>query len=884
MTSAGEKLGSLAGTLAELVEGHVTRFVDSYAPGFELPSVFAGHPVGSDVRADLAFTLGHLYGYGTTEVAGLSTSDAIATVLRPVDGDETHTFFSYRVAETLARFGPFTDNRLLESWSDAERDNIAAACDTTTWYDLLDHGLPANYAAVLARCEIARRAVGVDVDDALLHDLLARTRRLLSRNPSGFIDDSEDGKGARYDIYSADIYLFTEGFSDDLGPDWDRGCRRVLDAVTALAATDGSAMTWGRSLGFLAVCHTVELAALAVERGLTDDIATWVALAENATARVPHWMDDTVTSSYAHRSQNDYRGLDRWLQLTFDCLGKLAWSAERLDRLAATVGGAPAASDADPFADRDRVIWFDEANRAGVWTYRSDATAFVVPFVGTASADYLPAPRNPGLFEVPVDAPLPTGVPTVTDGGRRYVAAGLPEAIEHTDGSVRVTWDGFPPLKSTSSRPPLAARRTTSFRPDGHRLRVTEALDFDTIPESVSLQWTERKGRPIRFEVESERPCRTATIDTDGVAVYRSFWSELSRVHQVDVDPARHVELTWSIRPLLRVGVADATHHYHRSLYDPLADEVVETAFGAHLLRRPAAARARLDEIDVFHLHWPEWFVDDPEVAEEFVQLLRATRTTLLWTQHNLRPHRDLLRAFDLYQTFASAADVVVHHSAWGRDTVLERYEFRSDAQHLVLPHGHFGELSRSAADVDRGEAERELGLEPCAIRIVVVGAPRREKDTQQFMDVFASTTRDDLQLLVLALDDERVPDDPRIHAMRYEFVPRDLYNRRLATADVLAMPFDPDGDMLTTGVVGDAIGMGLPAIVSSWPYLTETMGPAGLVYDSPDALGSLLENLSQEQVDVAARAACARRPDLAWPAISQRLFDALIATGAIKR
>ena len=46
--------------------------------------------------------------------------------------------------------------------------------------------------------------------------------------------------------------------------------------------------------------------------------------------------------------------------------------------------------------------------------------AFVLPIVGSTVSDYLPAPHNPGLFEVPVDADLPTGVPSVFRKGVRY--------------------------------------------------------------------------------------------------------------------------------------------------------------------------------------------------------------------------------------------------------------------------------------------------------------------------------------------------------------------------------------------------------------------------------------------------------------------------------
>ena len=49
-------------------------------------------------------------------------------------------------------------------------------------------------------------------------------------------------------------------------------------------------------------------------------------------------------------------------------------------------------------------------------------------------------------------------------------------------------------------------------------------------------------------------------------------------------------------------------HHYDASLYRPLADRVVELppVVGAF-----APRRARIDAVDVFHLHWPEWVVLD---------------------------------------------------------------------------------------------------------------------------------------------------------------------------------------------------------------------------------------------------------------------------------
>ena len=168
-----------------------------------------------------------------------------------------------------------------------------------------------------------------------------------------------------------------------------------------------------------------------------------------------------------------------------------------------------------------------------------------------------------------------------------------------------------------------------------------------------------------------------------------------------------------------------------------------------------------------------------------------------------------------------------------------------------------------------RDAAEHALGLEPCALRIGIVGAPRREKQTGAFMEAFAATDRPDMQLLVLSLDDEEVPEDARITARPYDFVARDEYNRRLAAVDVIALPFDPKGEMLTTGVVGDVVGLGLPAIISSWPYLTESLGAAGLVYDDYEHLVRVLDSLTEDDLAPARRASRALQDELAWDHIT---------------
>jgi glycosyltransferase involved in cell wall biosynthesis len=861
--------------LADRIRGFVISCLEqleaTYLPGLRLPSVFGGHQIGADTRADLVYTLGLLGVGGATSVAGLPVDEALRVVLRETDGARTETFGSYRLAETVARYGPFDGNSLLAPLTAAQRQQIEAGFDSRHTLAKLAAGLSPNYTAVMARCEAARQRLGLEVDGDLLADLIGRTGTLLA---SGYLDDSARREG-HFDIYTVDIYLFTETLAGQLGDVWRSGAAKVLDLAESVCTRNGAAIPWGRSTGVLSICLTIELAGLVARHGLLDveRAAAWAGRAARAFEVVQDWFsDEGLITAHQYRSTYAYRGPHRRLQMTLDCLGKLADSANALS-------GTPDRGHPAPSA-RDAVVWFDEARNAGVWSYRSPDLAFVLPMVGSGVTDYLAAPRNPGLFEVPVDSGLVTGVPVAFSGGARFASCELPaKAVKSPDG-LELQHNGW--FQATArdaprDRDPLGGQRRATYLVDGRTLRVTEDLTFDSPPDALALQVAETAGRPLRVEFDARDGDLEATIDTSGLAEYRSFWAELPTVHQIDLRPGTRVRFGWSVTPLLRVMSREYGHHYDASLYAPLKGRVAESPLP------PAALdgdRAALADCDVFHLHWPESMLPaDLARHQRFIDTLRASEVRIVWTQHNLIPHQRDPRWEAIYWAWAAAADAVIHHSEWGRSRALARYRYAGHARHVVIPHGHFGNLMGET--VERAAAEASLGLRPGVLRLGVVGAPRPEKRADIAMAAVAASSRDDIELLVVS--DLPAPGDPRIVVLPYERVSREEYNRRLAVIDVLVMPFD-DGEMLTTGTVGDAIGLGLPSLVSDWPYLAEALGDAGIRYGSSVSdLSRAIDALDTQRLDRARSAAVRLQATCDWNRIAEKHFELLEQVGTAK-
>ncbi|HYI62295.1 MAG TPA: hypothetical protein VEW93_10890 [Acidimicrobiales bacterium] len=871
--------GELAERLTRFCVETLEALERHHLPGWQIPRTFAGHEVGADVRADACFTLAHLADAGVAEVAGEPVDTVLTRLLGRVDGRSTHTFFSYRIAETLLRGGPFAGNRLAAGLDDGQRAELERAVDSSDWLELLDAKvLPRNYAAVLARCELGRHRLGLIDDTATLDRLVDRARKVLAGNPRRALDDSNDRIG-RYDIYTADVWLFCEPLAPLLGPVWGEGLAAALDLVLLVGARDGSAVAWGRSVGDLSAALTLELGALALSEGHAGERdGVWLRRATDAAATVMAGFDpDGVSTAHRGRNQDSYRGPARRLQLTLDLLGKVAWAAGALGRAPADLQAAPIA---EAYPEGDHWVSFEDGRPAGVWAHRSTGVDTVVPFVGTTRSHYLPALHQPGTWEVPVDRDLPCWTPLVVAGFRRHTAGGVPTSVVHEPGAVTVAWDGFPVsgkgLDGDDPGPPLPGTRTVRLAVEGRTVVVEDRLTFERPPTAVGLAVPEVAGRPLRVEWDCASPHLATAVTVEGLGEWRTPTGEIGRVHQIDLEPATELAYTARVTPLLRVASTEPDHHYSRSLYRPLADRAV-------IARRPpvgwrARPTDRLADADVLHLHWPEWLAfDDLDTHRAVIDRLADADVPVVWTAHNLTPHEKRPEAFDpIYQAWAGAVRGVIHHSAWGQERMRDRYRFRDDCLHQVIPHGHFGGLWARAGLPSRDEAEERLDLAPAALRIGVVGAPRAEKLVQVVIDAVAACRRDDVELVCWSLGPgDTVPDDPRITiAEPYAMVEPAAYATRLATCDVLALVFDPDGEMLGTGAAADAVGLGLPALRSDWGYLVEALGDAGLpAGHTVDSVAAAIDALTPETLDRARAAALARRADLDWAALADDTF-----------
>ena len=153
----------------------------------------------------------------------------------------------------------------------------------------------------------------------------------------------------------------------------------------------------------------------------------------------------------------------------------------------------------------------------------------------------------------------------------------MPVALEHRAGELVATYDGL--VESARIGAGVGRRldceRTVRHRVDGRSLHVEEHLRFpDRLPDAVAVAVPEAAGRPLVVEWTCTMAHAVNVVDTAGIREWRSFWGELPRVHELDLEPA--TELTWRmvVTPAWRVATDMADHHYGLSLYGAMGERV----------------------------------------------------------------------------------------------------------------------------------------------------------------------------------------------------------------------------------------------------------------------------------------------------------------------
>lgn len=307
---------------------------------------------------------------------------------------------------------------------------------------------------------------------------------------------------------------------------------------------------------------------------------------------------------------------------------------------------------------------------------------------------------------------------------------------------------------------------------------------------------------------------------------------------------------------------------YTQLLYshiERLRDDIVVGEFTPTSLITP---RSRWD---VWHMHWPEDFLNSTRGIGLAVRLiglvmlvaiakLRGTR--LVWTIHQLDSHDPRHPRLEriVKRLIVAGLDGAIALTEGSAAQARERFPALRNRPIAVVPHGHYMDVY--PRDVSRREARRRLGLENRHRVVLFIGAIKPYKNVPSLIRTFARVRGEDLRLVVAG--------EPSSEALRAEVISAAANDDRvqlhlnlvkdedlqvfLGAADLVVLPFR---GIMNSGSVFLALSFGRPVLVpdkGAMRELRSILGPAFIsIYDGeiePASIERALNSLPDRQAE----------------------------------
>lgn len=292
--------------------------------------------------------------------------------------------------------------------------------------------------------------------------------------------------------------------------------------------------------------------------------------------------------------------------------------------------------------------------------------------------------------------------------------------------------------------------------------------------------------------------------------------------------------------------------------------------------------RALFGRVDVFHAHWPEYWIRNSQPVKAALQKVlfplmlvrfRLTGVPIVRTLHNLTPHERggrlealLLALFDRWTTLSIRLN---------RAT-----EVPAGRSYVTILHGHY---------VDRFADLPRPAVTPG--RVLYFGHIRPYKGVDTLIDAFRALEGDDHSLRIVgkpkgdelpALIGAAEVADPRIGS-RLEFVDDDVMVAEVGASALVVLPYR---EMHNSGALLVALSLGRPALVPRSPANEALAAETGdgwvLQYD-----GELTADILRKALTDVANRDPAALPNLdgrGWAVMGERHYRAYLLAGELEQ
>lgn len=240
---------------------------------------------------------------------------------------------------------------------------------------------------------------------------------------------------------------------------------------------------------------------------------------------------------------------------------------------------------------------------------------------------------------------------------------------------------------------------------------------------------------------------------------------------------------------------------------------------------------------DVLHFQWAAM----PMIDYALFRLLKAAGLKLVYTAHNVLPHRERGWHKSQYALLYKVVDRIIVHSHSSKIELLEKFSV-NPSKVRVIPHGS---LFQDAQLITKGQAKRNLNIVPSQPVILFFGLIKPYKGLDYLIKAFPIIKRDvpDAKLLIVGKPKEdfsvyedliRKLDISESVVVNLSFVPSREVANYFCAADVVVLPYTKT---YQSGVLLTAYTFGRPVVataIGGFPEVVE-QGKSGYVVPPRD-------------------------------------------------
>ena len=337
---------------------------------------------------------------------------------------------------------------------------------------------------------------------------------------------------------------------------------------------------------------------------------------------------------------------------------------------------------------------------------------------------------------------------------------------------------------------------------------------------------------------------------------------------------------------------------YQTLLADALEKQGVDVTFPVGYRRVLPITRALQDTgCNVLHLHWPTPYIKGETLSKRAsyaakllldLSLARIQGVRIVWTVHNVQPHKSQYPALERYvrAVIAQVAHKLIVHDPNTRDKVALEYRVPWSKVE-VIPHGHYRDYYGEPPS--QPEARRILNLPKEGRLFLHLGMLRPYKGTDELLDSWKKVAGQypEAHLVIAGQPESLVYRNTLAEKCRScsqiifrpGFVDDNVIPAYFAAANVAVFPFRR---ITTSGSLVLAISYDVPVIAPRYPGLDWVLGDANDGLYDPDSGTPGLQNKLLQALQVSGTsndqmALRTARKKLSWDPIGKNTIGCYI-------